>query len=111
MIPDVQVKPRGNEIKLDVGPEIVLEVRQALVEWQKEKNKGRLDEVNAVMPLRKREQILKYLVMFAVLIVTGIFTYVGILNSQITVAVLFGLLGFVGAAKIPELFNKDEKQN
>ena len=75
------------------------QIHRVLLDWQRERNKGVIDETKAHLPLLKTQQRLKYSILFLILIITLILSYISYLNAQFTVALLSAIVGYIFGEK------------
>lgn len=85
----------SSQVAINLNHETIGELGKVLIDYQKEVNNKSVKEIEARMPLMKREQILKYTVVFIILIAVIILSYFRIIEAQVTVALLTAILTYV----------------
>lgn len=102
---------RNNQVNLNINPEVISEVGRVLVNWQREKNNGDIEEIRANLPILMREQVFKYIILMVILALVGFFSYTGLINSQFTVALFSAILGYIFGQVGPQYIKKQRKKD
>jgi hypothetical protein len=95
---------------ININPEAIEAAGKVFNELQKTKNNHEIEEIKAKLPFLNRDQIFRYSIIILILLIVSFFSYIHILDPQLTVGIISSILGYIFGYSTSEYFNREKRR-